>query len=83
VPPATRLTVGLLSEDANPDAGDAVSVIVPEKPLMLERLMLAVAEMPAEAVIDGWLVVRVKSTTFTVTVIEWDRVPLVPVMVTA
>ena len=53
VPPDTRPTVGLLSDAVNPEVGDAVSVIVPENPLMLERLMPDVAEMPAEAVIDG------------------------------
>ncbi len=70
VPPATRLIVGLLSEDVNPGVDDAVSVIVPENPFTLERLMSDVAGIPAEAVIDGWPVVTVKSTTFTVMVIE-------------
>ncbi len=70
VPPAARLIEGVLREDESPAVGNAVRVIVPEKPLVLARLTSEVEGIPAEAVIAGWPVEMVKSTTFTVTVIE-------------
>ncbi len=60
----------MLGVDVSPELGEAVSVMVPENPLILERLRSEVAGTPAEVVIDGWPVLRLKSTTFTVTVIE-------------
>ncbi len=68
--PGVRLTVWVVGVDVSPVLGDAVSVMVPENPLRLERLTSDVAGIPAEVVIDGWPVVILKSTTFTVTVIE-------------
>ena len=60
----------MLGVNVSPALGKAVSVIVPANPLILERLRSDAAGIPAEVVIDGWPVLMLKSTTFTVTVIE-------------
>jgi predicted oxidoreductase len=59
---------------------DAVSVTVPVKPLRALMVTLEVAEPPVVGTekVDG-LAEIVKSCTFTLTVAEWLRPPLMPV----
>jgi hypothetical protein len=58
-----------------------VRLTIPEKPLRLVKLIVAVAIDPALTWIDV-TDVRLKSTTFTATVIWWVSEPLVAVTVT-
>ena len=78
---AASATVGLLREDVRPEDGAGLSVIVPENPLMLVSRMFAVPGTPAERRSERWSALIPKSTTRTLTVIEWDRLPLVAVIV--
>ncbi len=82
VPPEERVTLAGLTEDVRPDGDTAdVRATVPAKPLTLVRVIVCVLTRPAMTLtLDGAL--RVKSTTFTVTMAERDRDPLVPCTVT-
>ncbi len=63
------------------DAEDAkVTILV--KPLTPETVIVELAGALARAVTDVGLAVTVKSCIVTLTVAEWDSVPLVPVTVT-
>jgi len=55
---------------------------VPVNPFTAVTVMIEVAETPALTA-AGEFVEIVKSVIVKVTVVEWDSVPLVPVMVTA
>ncbi len=65
-----------------PDDGetDEVSVMVPLKPLRLERIIGDVAEDPAGKAIDAEVEIA-KSTTFTCILTAWESGPTVPVTV--
>ncbi len=85
-PPDERVTLVGLTVDVKPE-GETVdeSDTVPEKVFKLARLMVAVAEEPDWSVRLEELLEILKSavlTTLTVTVVEWDNDPLVPVTVT-
>ncbi len=72
-----------LTVAVTPAGGEVVRVTVPVKPLRGAR---AIVEMPVAPGLRGptvlGLVEMVKSTTATVTLTVWNRVPLVPVTVT-
>jgi hypothetical protein len=57
-----------------------VRLTVPMKPPTAWTVMLLVAGLPVFAVTSVGLAVRVKSWTFTVTIVEWDSTVVVPVM---
>ena len=78
---AASMTVGLFREDMRPEEGAGLSVIVPANPLMLVSKMFAVPGTPAERISERWSALIPKSTTRTLTVMEWDRLPLVAVIV--
>jgi len=59
----------------------SVKVTVPVKPLSAATVIVEVAEVPAWTA-AGEVAAIVKSFTLNVAVVEWDRVPLVPVIVT-
>ncbi len=84
VPPGLRLTPAGLMEAVRPERFDVeVRVIVPVKPARLLRVMAEVPELPAWMVTVPGLAEMVKSPTPTVTVVVWERDPLVAVTVTA
>jgi hypothetical protein len=58
-----------------------VRLTVPVNPLTAETVMVEVAEVPAWTA-PGEVAATVKSVTLKVAVVEWDSVPLVPVIVT-
>lgn len=78
---AASVTVGLFREDVRPEEGAGLSVMVPENPLMLVSNMFAVPGTPAARMSERWSALIPKSTTRTLTVMEWDRLPLVAVIV--
>jgi hypothetical protein len=59
-----------------------VRATVPVNPFTGATVIVEVMAVPAVVVNDVGLAVTVKSVTVTVTVAEWDRLPLVPVTVT-
>jgi hypothetical protein len=59
----------------------SVRLTVPVKPLTAATVIVEVAEVPAWTA-AGDVAVTVKSVTVKVAVAEWERVPLVPVIVT-
>ncbi len=84
-PPDERVTLVGLTDAVRPE-GETVdeSVTIPEKPFKLARLTVAVPEEPDWNVrleVPDMLKSGV-TTTPTVTVVEWDKDPLVPVTVT-
>ena len=64
--------------------GETVNVrlTVPEKPFTLVNVMVDEAEDPGRRATLTGLAEIPKMPTLTVTTTEWDRKPLVPVMVT-
>jgi hypothetical protein len=83
VPELARTTVEGFTVSEGPD-GDTVALIetLPDNPLMLVSVMVEFADVPGEAVSEPGLREIEKSTTCTITCIEWVRDPLVPVIVT-
>jgi len=58
----------------------SVRLTVPVKPLTAATVIVDVAEVPAWTA-AGEVAAIVKSVTMNVAVVEWDSVPLVPVIV--
>ena len=86
-PPEVRVTLAGLRDTVEPDAGTTTveSVTVPENPLRLPRLIVAVAEEPDWTVRADALVERLKSgasVTLTRMMTVWTSDPVVPVTVT-
>jgi hypothetical protein len=83
VPELASTNVDGFTASEGPD-GDTAALIktLPDNPLMLETVMVELAEVPGEAVSEPGLAEIEKSTTCTTTCIEWVRDPLVPVIVT-
>ncbi len=78
-----RVTIDGLGEAVRPEGRTEVaSVTVPAKPLTLPSWIEEVPEAPLWMVRDVEPEEMVKSTTFTITCTEWERDPMVPVMVT-
>ena len=78
--PRTRL-VGLI-DAVSPDPAETASETVPEKPPMLEAVMVAVPDEPASVLTVDVLDTRLKSAdceTVNVRETECERLPLVPV----
>jgi len=71
VPELASTTVDGFDDTEGPD-GDAVALskILPDKPLTLDKVMVEFAEVPGGAVIEPGLAEIVKSTTCTMTCIE-------------
>ncbi len=82
VPPEVRDILAGLREAVRPggDTTDARAT-VPAKPFTLVRVIVAILDKPA-VIIKLDRAEIVKSITLTVTVIEWERDPLVPRIVT-
>lgn len=59
----------------------SVNETVPVNPFTAETVIVEVAEVPA-CTAAGDVAAMVKSVTVKVAVAEWDKVPLVPVIVT-
>jgi hypothetical protein len=59
----------------------SVRLTVPVNPLTAATVIVEVAEVPTVTA-AGEVAATVKSVTVKVAVVEWDSVPLVPVMVT-
>ncbi len=78
VAPAVKVTLVGLRVAVRPE-GDAVDEreTVPAKPFMLVRLILALVAAPVMTLMLVGAEI-LKSTTFTATVTEWVREPLVP-----
>ena len=75
------MLVGLIASQARLVGTVSVSETVPVKPLRAVRVIVEVAEMPALTA-AGEVADVVKSVTVKVALVEWDRVPLVPIIVT-
>jgi hypothetical protein len=81
-PPCDIATLEGLREAVRPGADTvAASVTVPEKPLTPLTVIVEFPLAPASKMIDEG-VGMLKSTTFTVMVVEWERGPFVPITVT-
>ncbi len=78
-----RPTLPGVRVQVRPVLGDAEDerVTVPVKPLTPVTVIVELAGALARAVTDVGLAVMVKSCIVTLTVAEWDSVPLVPVTV--
>ena len=71
VPPDVTVTVLGLKVGAGPDGEtDADKITLPEKPLMLPKLMVAVPDCPSGTVTEDGLALMLKSTTLTVITTE-------------
>ncbi len=82
-PPGESVTVFRLNDSVGPtDDTAAVKFTEPAKPLIPDVVIADEPEEPAFMVNSAGSVERVKSTTFTVTVTEWERPSLTPVTVT-
>jgi hypothetical protein len=82
-PPCVIVTLEELREGVRPGADTEYDrVTVPEKPLMPEMVRVEFPLAPESNMIDDGLEAILKSTTFTVMVVEWESAPLVPVTVT-
>jgi hypothetical protein len=73
--------VGVIAPQVRLAGTVSVRETVPVKPLTAVTVIVEVAEVPAWTA-AGEVAVIVKSVTENVAVVEWDSVPLVPVMVT-
>ncbi len=86
LPPDESVTLVGLTGAVRPDCDtDVESITVPEKPLRLARLMVDVPDEPDWKLrLEGPLEMLKsgEATTLTVTVVECDKEPLVPVTVT-
>jgi hypothetical protein len=72
--------VGVIAPQVRLAGTVSVRDTVPVKPLTAATVMVEVAEVPAWTA-AGEVAAIVKSVTVNVAVVEWDRVPLVPVIV--
>ena len=81
---APRTMLDGVRVQVNPVAGEIedVRATVPVNPFTGATVMVEVAAVPAGVVTAVGAAVTVKSFTVTVTVAEWDKLPLVPVTVT-
>jgi hypothetical protein len=77
-------TVAGVREQVNPVLGEIAGarLTVPAKPCKDTTVNVEVPAAPALAVTSVGLAARVKSRTVNVTLVEWVRDPLVPVIVT-
>jgi hypothetical protein len=73
--------VGVIAPQVKLAGTVSVRATVPVKPLTAATVMVEVAEVPTVTA-AGEVAEIVKSVTVKVAVAEWDRVPLVPVIVT-
>lgn len=82
-PPCDIVTLTGFKEAVSPGIDTVVArVTVPEKPLTPAMVTVEFPLAPVSKMIDEGLAKMLKSTTFTVMVVEWERGPLVPVTVT-
>jgi hypothetical protein len=72
--------LGVIAPQVRPDGTVSVRLTVPVKPLTAATVIVDVSVAPVAPV--GEVAAIVKSVTVKVAVVEWLRVPLVPVMVT-
>ena len=77
--PDPAMLPGLIAPHVRPAGTVSVSVTVPVKPLTAVTVIVEVPDEPTIAV--GDVAAMVKSCTVNVAVVEWDSVPLVPVIV--
>ena len=82
-PPEISPMLAGLMDVVRPGEADRENKMVPEKLLMLVRVMVDVPDEPARIVRGEGFDVRVKSATLTVMTTECVRVPFVAVTVTA
>src|SRR4029077_5059912 len=73
--------VGVIAPQVRLAGTVSVNETVPVNPLTAATVIVEVAETPALTA-AGEVAEIVKSVTVKVAVVEWDRVPLVPVIVT-
>ncbi len=79
--PAAVMLAGL-TEAVRAEGADVVSETVPAKPLSPVTVIVEVPGEPARMLREEGLAEIVKSTTFTVTMTEWNMELVLPVMVT-
>lgn len=72
--------VGVMAPQVRLAGTVSVSETVPVNPFTAATVIVEVAEVPTVTA-AGEVAATVKSVTVKVAVVEWDRVPLVPVMV--
>lgn len=72
--------VGVIAPQVRLAGTVSVRLTVPVKPLTAATVIVEVAEVPTVTAV-GEVADTVKSVTVKVAVVEWDRVPLVPVIV--
>jgi hypothetical protein len=74
------MLVGVIAPQVRLAGTVSVILTVPVKPLSAVTVMVEVADTPALTA-AGEVAEMLKSLTVNVAVVEWDRVPLVPVIV--
>jgi hypothetical protein len=74
------MLVGVIAPQVRLAGTVSVSATVPVKPLSAVIVIVEVADVPTVTA-AGEVAVTEKSVTMNVAVVEWDRVPLVPVIV--
>ncbi len=82
VPPDARTRLAEVSDAVSPLEEERVREIVPAKPLIEVKVTVEVPVRPGPVLMVAGPALTVKSWTVKVTVVEWDRLPLLPVTMT-
>ena len=77
--PEFVILFGVIAPHVNPDGTLSVRLTVPVKPLRAVTEIVEVKELPEAP--DGEVAAIMKSANVNAAAVEWDSVPLVPVMV--